>query len=493
MKKAILSITALLCLSAAYAQNSEGDTGHSSPATRHHIFTYYSMGYANSIYDRMNNSFIHKNYSLSSTLEARYAYFFHANWGVSLGAGLSCFAAKGTMNFDGVILRYDDPDFDHNNLGRYYNLHYKANDLVEQQRIWSLEVPLQGHFEHFFNQKYGIFASLGAKFHLPLWSRSTFPKGELTTKGYEPLTGAWWENEPPRFGKQNTGDVPATAKLRWTVDAIADFGGLLRLSPVHDLYVGVYGSYGFMDVLPKAADKKDFITPEQNRLFHFNALPATNILGEYNKKAKTNGWKTVSEKWNRWQVGIKVGIHIKPAKLGKASRVQSLRDTQKEFYARLPEYMSNTGKTIIIRDTIHVIYVYSAAPDNNTFTPAERESVSALIGIFSNSKILFDLDSDVPRIEDRSFITEAAKILQEGPSLSLIIEGYTCDLGEEAYNRNLATRRAGAIRDLFVAQGVSPAQIQVAAYTANDPQSKINITDDSRKEHRAVIFRIVKR
>ena len=73
-----------------------------------------------------------------------------------------------------------------------------------------------------------------------------------------------------------------------------------------------------------------------------------------------------------------------------------------------------------------------------------------------DSKILFDLNSAVPKIENKNFVAEAAKVLQKGTSLSLIIEGYTCDLGSEAHNRDLAARRANAIRDLFVAQGVSP-------------------------------------
>ncbi|MCL2133862.1 MAG: OmpA family protein, partial [Bacteroidales bacterium] len=125
--------------------------------------------------------------------------------------------------------------------------------------------------------------------------------------------------------------------------------------------------------------------------------------------------------------------------------------------------------------------------------PNEQASISALVGLFSNSKILFDLNSDVPKIENTGFFSEAAKILEKESSLSLLIEGYTCDLGTEQHNRELATRRANAIRDLFIAEGVNPSQIQVAAYTANDPQSRVNITDTGREEHRAVVFRIVKR
>ena len=508
-KKATLFLSAVfVCMSVAYAQTTVTEEVQNEQAISnksqnngepHRIFVYYGIGYANNIYDRINNLFIHRNYSLSSAIEAKYAYFFTPKWGISLGAGLSYYVAKGTLNIEGIIPHYADPDFDLDNQGRYYDLHYKANDLTEKQQIWALEVPLQAHFEHFFNHKYGIFASLGAKGYFPVISaRSVFSKGELTTAGYESFTNTWY-TDAPHFGKQNTGATPAKVSLRWTVDAIADFGGTLRLSPACDLYLGVYGSYGFMDVLPKTASKKDFISPEHNRLFAVNSLLSSNFFNEYNKYVNDNNlaWKTVDEKWKRWQVGLKVGIHIKPCNIdNKPNKGKNLRKAQKDFYDKLPESISNAGKTVIIRDTIHIVHVYNTVPDNyktdTELNQLEKDNISALIDIFSNSKILFDLDSDIPKIDNINFIAEAAKVLQKESSLSLIIEGYTCDLGTEKHNRELANRRAVAIRNLFIQHGVSPLQIQVAAYISSDFQNNLNIKDKNREEHRAVIFKILK-
>ena len=46
---------------------------------------------------------------------------------------------------------------------------------------------------------------------------------------------------------------------------------------------------------------------------------------------------------------------------------------------------------------------------------------------------------------------------------------------------------------MFINKGVAQGQIETATYTVNDPQNKQNIQDPSREEHRAAIFRIVKR
>ena len=511
MKKIAILAIVLCCVSAAYSQDTLTNTPQEQivvnkpekDCARHRILVYYGMGYANSIYDGINKSFLHKNYSFSSALEVRYAYFFAPKWGISLGAGISNFAAKGTLNITGVIPNYDDQAFDPDRGSKFYDLHYKADDMIERQQVWALIVPLQFHFEHRINGNHGIFASLGAKGYFPIISaRSKFPQGEgaLRMSGWEEFTHAYY-TDLPHFGEKGTKAIPSTAKLRPSVDIIADFGGIFRMNRICDFYAGVYGSYGFLDVLPKAENKKDFITSEpNNNAYNVNSLLASDFAGEYNQYVENNNldWKKAKEKWNRWEVGVKVGFHIKPG-CGAKKPQKSMRESKKDFYDNFSgDNGNNTDKNpIIIRDTTiqNTYYIYNASAnykEDGSFTPSERESIQKIINAFSNIKILFDLDSDEPRIDNKPFITEVAKILQSEPSLNLIIEGYTCDLGSENHNRDLAIRRAGAIRDLFIQQGVHSSRIEIAGYTASDPENKFNIKAEPREEHRAVIFRIIK-
>ena len=319
MKKIITSITTgLICITIAYSQDTltvyqTFALKSQNDYTRHKILIYLGTGYANSIYDRINNSFIYSDYSYSSSMELKYAYFFAPEWGVSSGAGLSRFMAQGTFNMEGVIPHYRDPQFDPSGQ-HFYDLYYKTDNLVEQQQIWALEIPLQFHFESRIG-KNGIFASLGAKGYFPVISaQSKFPqgKGSLTTMGYEAFTNTWYV-DPPHFGKRDARTVPATVKLNCSVDAVAEFGSVFRISSSCDLYAGVYGSYGFMDILPSIAKKQDFIVPEPNNNFSVNSLLASNFLSEYNQYIDSNhlSWSKVDEKWNRWQAGIKIGIHFR--------------------------------------------------------------------------------------------------------------------------------------------------------------------------------------
>ena len=305
MKKRITVIlAAIFYISAVSAQD----------YARHRVDVNYGAGFAGSIYDKTDESYIYAAYSLGSVLELKYAYFFAPKWGVSIGTGISFFTAKGVLNMDGVIPHYNDPAFDPSGQ-QYYDLHYKADNLSERQRIWALETPLQFHFEHrFAGNRQGIYAGLGAKGYFPFAAQSTFPQdnGTLTLTGYEAFTDTRY-TEPPYFGRQDVRKTPATTKLQYSIDAIADFGGLFRISDACDLFVGVYGSYGLMDVLPKTGDKKDFITPEHNSLFYVNSLLSSNIFGKYNNYIQDNhlSRKKTDEKWNRLQAGIKIGIHFK--------------------------------------------------------------------------------------------------------------------------------------------------------------------------------------
>jgi len=321
MKATIILLVVSFCLSTAYSQDTQAgnrnekiSTGQSQAKyNRHRIHIYYGIGYANSIYDQTDNAYMYPDYSLSSSFELKYAYFFAREWGVSAGAGISAFAARGTLNMEGTIPHYHDPSFDPAGQ-RYYDLLYKFNNLKEQQRIWALETPVQFHYEHFIGEKHGVFASLGAKGYFPVISaQSKFLHGKesVTLTGYEAYTNTLY-TDPPHFGKMDARDTPVSAKLNFTVDAVGELGGIYRLSNVCDFYAGFYYSYNFMDALPEKAGKKDIITPEYNKTCVVNSLLTSNILNEYNAYIKSNhlDWKEADEKWTRWQIGVKIGIHF---------------------------------------------------------------------------------------------------------------------------------------------------------------------------------------
>lgn len=124
----------------------------------------------------------------------------------------------------------------------------------------------------------------------------------------------------------------------------------------------------------------------------------------------------------------------------------------------------------------------------------EKHDVVETSDVLSKTKILFDVDQDIPKIEDcNDNINKTVAILKANPQLKLVVEGYTSDNGPEQHNRDLAQRRANNVRKLFIEKGLSPNQIETASYSVNDPQNQQNISEQNREEHNCAIFRIVKR
>lgn len=142
------------------------------------------------------------------------------------------------------------------------------------------------------------------------------------------------------------------------------------------------------------------------------------------------------------------------------------------------------------------IYIVPMCPETNDegeeLTPKQKKEVQELADDLEKIKILFDLDKDVPKInESGDYIDKAAKKLKGNSNLILVIEGYTCKLGPEEHNRDLAKRRSESIKRLFVEEkGVSPDQLELYTFTNEDKENTQNITDPSLEEHRAAIIRI---
>ena len=509
MKRHLIIFSLLFSMLSAFAQevtessapvNNSDDTTATSNFCPHRINLYLGGSMTNNIFNRLHNDFAVTNYSLGSILELKYAYFFNENWGITAGVGIGHYAAKANLNIHGVIEKFNDPafaEFARTSGAPTYDLIYRSENLVEKQKIWALEIPVQAVYENKFGGRNGLYAALGVKAFIPVAAKSVFDnEGTVTTKGYEELYNILYQDMPNHFEILDYKSHSVKTKLRASLDFQADFGGIFGIARNTDLYVGVYSSIGVLDILPSAnQDKKkhkvDFITPnETNSGLNINPLMASDYLAKYNiLNANTADYKAVKEKWRLFQVGVKVGFHFKPC----ASNEPSMKDIKKKYYE---EMAKKANEPIIIKNTEY-IYIVPATPDgyedDDNLSPKDKENIRALAEALSNTKILFDLDKDIPKItEFNDNIRKTVEILKKDKSLGLIVEGYTCDIGSEAHNRDLAQRRAQAVRNMFIAQGVNASQISIAAYTVNDPENKKNIPQAAKEEHRAAIFRIIK-
>lgn len=101
------------------------------------------------------------------------------------------------------------------------------------------------------------------------------------------------------------------------------------------------------------------------------------------------------------------------------------------------------------------------------------------------SGVNFDLDSDVVRPDAKEILKSDIKTLKENPQIKVEIQGHTCDLGPAEYNLNLSDRRAKAIKDYVVSQGIDAYRLEAKGYGEDRPRFP-NDSNENRKKNRRV-------
>jgi len=483
MKKQLLLIGLIFTMFVAYSQTIDKKSEPQPTATAdavaepqdefcpHRIWTHIGGGYASNTFKELKD--FSKRLSGFGMLELGYTYFFHKNVGIGIGVGIHYTGASAKINDNDTKNLYD-PKYYQNDR---YDLTYRTKSLKEKQDMWAIEVPLVLQFEKKWGTN-GIYAGIGVKGYFPISTRIGFSDGTINIEKIHDSQlmkpGDFMTNLKVHMDPKNFKSQSVKPKMRCSVDIIADFGGIFGISRSTDIYLGVYGSYGFLNILPKKGINLDKLEK--------NDMVLAAVADKYVNTQKT---------WNLWQVGVKFGFHFLPCK--SCGNDEYMSDAKRKFMKKM---MEKKDEPIIITNTVEYYYfvptVSQELLEETANNPDKKKAIMDLAHSLSNIKILFDLDKDIPKLDEtkRIHIERAIQLLKENPDLKVIITGYTSPEGTNAHNQDLGSRRAIAVKKFFTDQGVAMDQIATNNFTAEDPQHRIDIPETDYKEQRAVIFRI---
>lgn len=132
---------------------------------------------------------------------------------------------------------------------------------------------------------------------------------------------------------------------------------------------------------------------------------------------------------------------------------------------------------------------------------ASPESAAALAAMAGSSsryaeagENAYEVEVDVKFEFNSSSITEAydeeianaGEFLREHPDVNAIVEGHTCNVGEESYNEWLSQRRAESVRQKLIGEfGVAPEQVLAVGRGETAPKAD-NSTPQGRERNRRV-------
>lgn len=124
--------------------------------------------------------------------------------------------------------------------------------------------------------------------------------------------------------------------------------------------------------------------------------------------------------------------------------------------------------------------------------PPEPEPEPEVLFEF-NGMVTFELDSARLRPSAVAELNEAAAKLNLHPEITRVeVAGHTCDLGDASYNQGLSERRAQAVRDYLVDNGVDADRLAVRGYGEDNPKVA-NTSNANRQQNRRVELVVLER
>ena len=106
------------------------------------------------------------------------------------------------------------------------------------------------------------------------------------------------------------------------------------------------------------------------------------------------------------------------------------------------------------------------------------------------ARIHFDFDKANIKREYIPLLNEVISTLKENPKISIRIEGYTDNIGGKTYNEKLALRRAMAVKDYLVKQGIDAQRIEIVGF-GKEKYIAENTTSIGRLTNRRAEFIVI--
>ena len=133
-------------------------------------------------------------------------------------------------------------------------------------------------------------------------------------------------------------------------------------------------------------------------------------------------------------------------------------------------------------------YLDKQAKELAKIADVTRTEDGAIVVTLKN-EILFDTDSSVLSYEAGQTIIELNKVLKKYPANIIVVEGYTDSTGTAAYNKTLSEKRAKAVYDFILKNGLKTSSISYVGYGIQNPVAS-NATAEGRAKNRRVELNI---
>ena len=128
---------------------------------------------------------------------------------------------------------------------------------------------------------------------------------------------------------------------------------------------------------------------------------------------------------------------------------------------------------------------YKEVEQDLYLVPIEKDQTIVMNNVF------FDFDKSELRSESFPELKRIITFLEKNPNVQIEVSGHTDSYGNDAYNQKLSERRAKAVYNYFVENGIKKDRMTAVGYGEEKPLVSTNLNVSGQQENRRVEFKIV--
>lgn len=403
-------------------------------------------------------------------------YFYHINSKWSVGSGVEV----GTFN---TIYTLDEFSYSfpvQNSIGETFDYAVSLQGYKEKLSAQFLQIPVLVKYE-FSAGKSRFYVSGGLKVGIPTGRQYDYSASRLATSGYyEYEDFEYTEQKIWTFGSRSIigkGDLMQKTAFLLSLETGMRWFLTTRL----DLISSVYFNYGLNNILQS----------DNTNIVHYDAT-GLSMHSAANSVNPATGMQMI-EKAIPMSVGLKVGIAFKG---DRKKPVQKEEEEDAEAIARQQAAAEEAEKErrFIEQERLRIEQEQQEETKRQVEEQIRKEEehyqhVVEVIEAPVNNFVLGQVTIPETFKEE---IDEKADVLRSTPVLNIICIGHTCDLGTDEVNYRIGMKRAEAVRDYLISEGIDAGRIRIESHGPKEPLVP-NTSEENRRKNRRVEIKLVEK
>ena len=395
-----------------------------------------------------------------------YARFFNKTVGLGFGLNYSWANAYATYNWNEVTTGLTHAS----NPNVTYNLTTGFQDFKERQNIGVLSIPVEVLFRKALNDRAAFIAGVGLSVDFPIHGAYYAKGGSYSTTGVFPALGNYVVTDMPEHGFSTyttTQDAKINNRAKVGGSVLADLGFRVALNDNWGMFFGVYAGYGFTNLLAEAKTDEMIMVNATNPAvidyrgtFDSNETAKANLLKAGVKIAVDFGWSKAAK-----EAPVEEQLSTIDKEAERLAAEQAAADSIAAVEAARQAQLAAQEAARLAREKAIADSIAAAEAAEQARIEAIKRNAEAMDVHFNSEGRKFEFKEG-----EQQAIDDLCQLMKEDTSIRILITGHTDNYGDPRQNLEYyGMKRAEALRDYMVSQGVDAAQIKCESKGQTEP------------------------